>query len=162
MITVAPAFCAPGALLFRRLVGPQCISWLHIQDFELDAAFELGLLKGRWLRAAAEGLERHTLQGFSVVSTISQAMLERLLSKGVPKTATKLLPNWVDLKAIYPQVSSNSYRQELTISHEQTVLLYSGLMNKKQGLEMLVDVIQRLRSLLKNPPIAAKMGQLPI
>ena len=75
MFTVALAFfCAPGALLFRRLVGPQCISWLHIQDFEMDEAFELGLLKGRLLRAAAEGWERRTLLGFSVVSTISQVM----------------------------------------------------------------------------------------
>jgi colanic acid biosynthesis glycosyl transferase WcaI len=148
VITVAPAFfCAPGALLLRWLVGPHCISWLHIQDFELDAAFELGLLKGPWLRSLAEGWERRTLQGFSVVSTISQAMLERLHSKGVAKTATHLLPNWVDLKAIHPQVGPNSYRQELAISDEQIVLLYSGSMNKKQGLEMLVEVIRSLSDL---------------
>jgi colanic acid biosynthesis glycosyl transferase WcaI len=134
--------------LLRRVVGRQCISWLHIQDFELDAAFELGLLKGRWLRAIAEGWERYTLQGFSVVSSISQAMLQRLHSKGMPASRSQLLPNWVDLKAIQPQRgaarSANSYRQEIGITPDQIVLLYSGSMNKKQGLEMLAEVIQRL------------------
>ena len=149
VITVAPAFfCAPGALLLRRVVGRPCISWLHIQDFELDAAFELGLLKGRWLRALAEGWERRTLQAFSVVSSISTAMVQKLGTKGVPASRSQLLPNWVDLKAIQPQRdaarSANSYRQELGISPDQIVLLYSGSMNKKQGLEMLAEVIQRL------------------
>ena len=50
VLTVAPAFfCAPGTLLLAKLCGSRTRSWLHIQDFELDAAFELGLLKGRWL-----------------------------------------------------------------------------------------------------------------
>ena len=61
VITVAPAFfCAPGALLLGRLCGRRMITWLHIQDFELDAAFELGLLKGRLLRSLAEAWERST------------------------------------------------------------------------------------------------------
>ena len=56
VINVAPAFfCAPGALILRYLCGRRTITWLHIQDFELDAAFELGLLKGKLLRAFAGG-----------------------------------------------------------------------------------------------------------
>ena len=48
VFVVAPAFfCAPGALLLGRLCGRRTITWLYIQDFELDAAFELGLLKGQ-------------------------------------------------------------------------------------------------------------------
>jgi colanic acid biosynthesis glycosyl transferase WcaI len=42
---VQPAlFCAPQALLVARLCGAK--AWLHIQDYEVDAAFDLGLLKG--------------------------------------------------------------------------------------------------------------------
>jgi colanic acid biosynthesis glycosyl transferase WcaI len=54
----------------------------------------------------------------------------------------------VDLMAIQPQPeyqrASNPYRQELGIGPEQRVLLYSGSMNKKQGLELLVEAIERL------------------
>jgi len=84
VLTVAPAFfCAPGALLLGRLCGEGCHGWLHIQDFELDVAFELGLLKGRWMRELAEGWERRTLRGFERVSSISAAMVERARRKGV-------------------------------------------------------------------------------
>ena len=149
VITVAPAFfCAPGALLLQRLCGKGCQGWLHIQDFELDAAFELGMLKGKWLRGLAEGWERHTLRGFDRVSTISAAMVQRAQQKGVEARRTVLLPNWVDLEEIQPQgpeeVAANPYRRELGVPAGAVVLQYSGSMNKKQGLELLVAVIKQL------------------
>jgi colanic acid biosynthesis glycosyl transferase WcaI len=149
VIIVAPAFfCAPGALLLGRLCGRRTITWLHIQDFELDAAFELGMLKGRWLRGLAEAWERRILRGFMRVSSISSAMVQRLEFKGVALNRIELLPNWVDLESIRPQQDScrlqNSYRQELGIASDQIVLMYSGSMNKKQGLELLVKAIELL------------------
>ena len=51
ILVVEPAlFCAPAAWLAARLCGAR--AWLHIQDYEVDAAFELGLLKGAGLRGA--------------------------------------------------------------------------------------------------------------
>ena len=149
VITVAPAFfCAPGALLLGRCVGSRCRTWLHVQDFELDAAFELGMLKGGWIRRLAEGWERQTLRSFDRVSSISLAMVQRLVEKGVDASRTRLLPNWVDLQAIRPQNQEqrahNAYRLELGIRPEQTVLMYSGSMSRKQGLGILAEVIRRL------------------
>lgn len=152
VITVAPAFfCAPGALLLGRLCGHRTITWLHIQDFELDAAFELGLLKGWLLRSLAESWERFTLRGFDRLSSISIAMVQKLRAKGVPPSRVQLLPNWVDLDLIRPQLGSarqdNPYRREFGISPDQLVLMYSGSMNKKQGLDLLVEVIRQLADL---------------
>ena len=152
VITVAPAFfCAPGALLLSRLCGRRTVTWLHIQDFELDAAFELGMLKGRWLRRIAEALECHILRGFTRVSSISTAMVQRLELKGVESSRSFLFPNWVDLESIRPQDDAsrlqNPYRLELGISPDQIVLMYSGSMNKKQGLDLLVEVIFLLADL---------------
>jgi colanic acid biosynthesis glycosyl transferase WcaI len=152
VLTVAPAFfCAPGALLLGRLCGPHTRTWLHVQDFELDAAFELGLLKGQRLRRLAERWERGTLGGFDRVSTISAAMRQRAVGKGVSAARALLLPNWVDLETIrasgQQERACNPYLEELGISPQAVVLLYSGSMNKKQGLDQLVDVIQRLADL---------------
>lgn len=152
VITVAPAFfCAPATLLLSRLCGHRTFTWLHIQDFELDAAFELGILKGRWLRRIAEAWERHTLRGFTRVSSISTAMVQRLELKGVDSSRSFLFPNWVDLESIRPQHdasrSQNPYRNELGVSPDQIVLMYSGSMNKKQGLDLLVEVITLLADL---------------
>jgi colanic acid biosynthesis glycosyl transferase WcaI len=152
VITVAPAFfCAPGALFLGRLCGRRTRNWLHIQDFELDAAFELGMLKGAWVRALAEGWERRTLRRFDRVSTISAAMRQRAIQKGMKPERAVLLPNWVDLDAIRPQGEgqrlSNPYRHELGIDAGACVLLYSGSMNKKQGLELLVRAMDQLADL---------------
>lgn len=152
VFTVAPAFfCAPGALLLGRLCGRRTITWLHIQDFELDAAFELGLLKGRLLRSLAEAWERRTLRCFDRVSSISAAMVHRLGTKGVGPSRSQHLPNWVDLDQIRPQLGAarlhNTFRQELGINPDQLTLMYSGSMNKKQGLDLLVDVIHHLADL---------------
>ena len=158
VITVAPAFfCAPGALLLGHLCGAGTggagsTRWLHIQDFELDAAFELGLLRGRWIRRLADAWERRTLRGFDRVSTISEAMRRRVIAKGVEPERAVLLANWVNLDAITPQDeaerASNPYRRELGLAERTCVLLYSGSMNKKQGLELLVAAIR----LMENVP----------
>lgn len=152
VITVAPAFfCAPGALLLGRLSGRRTRSWLHIQDFELDAAFELGMLKGQRLRGLAEQWERQTLRGFDRVSTISEAMRRRVMQKGVAPARAAVVPNWVNLTAIQPQGphgrAGNPYRQELGIEPSQLVLMYSGSMSRKQGLELIVAAIKELGDL---------------
>ena len=149
VITVAPAFfCAPGALLLSCFCRSRTITWLHIQDFELDAAFELGLLRGRLLRSFAETVERQIFRGFIRVSSISKAMVQRLRVKGVSPKCSVLLPNWVDLNEIRPQCLQdrieNSYRRELGIGPDQLVLMYSGSMNKKQGLDLLAKVVHEL------------------
>ena len=149
VLTVAPAFfCAPGALLLGKLCGEATTTWLHIQDYELDAAFELGILKGKWIRRLAENWERSTLNGFNKISTISEAMRQRAIAKGVEPMRVCLLPNWVDLNAIKPQAlihqAINPYRSALNISDGSIVLLYSGSMNNKQGLEVLTKAIHIL------------------
>jgi len=51
LVVEPPLFCMPTAWLVARLSGAK--AWLHIQDFEVDAAFELGLLpQGKLQRLA--------------------------------------------------------------------------------------------------------------
>ena len=101
IFVVAPAlFSAPAGWLAARLSGAK--AWLHIQDLEMDAAFELGMLKGRLMRRGVLAVERALLRGFDGVSTISRRMLRQLAVKGVPLERTELLPNWVDLQQVRP------------------------------------------------------------
>ena len=81
LVVEPPLFCAPQALLVARLSGSK--AWLHIQDFEVDAAFDLGILKANWLRNAVLTVERFLLRRFDRVSTISLKMLHKQLEKNV-------------------------------------------------------------------------------
>jgi len=134
--TVAPAFfCAPAALAFSRFRGCPC--WLHIQDYELDAAFGLGLLKGKWLQDMAGAAERLLLRRFDHVSSISERMLDVAKGKGVSSAKIVFFPNWVDVEAIRPMDMPSPMRAELGISPRRIVALYSGNMGTKQGLSIL-------------------------
>lgn len=143
ILVVEPAlFCAPGAWLAARLCGAR--AWLHIQDYEVDAAFELGLLKGAGLRAIVKRAERWLMRRFDRVSTISNRMLELALAKGVDPDRAVLLPNWIDVNAIAPHGKDGGYRAQLGIPDSAIVALYSGNMGGKQGLQTLADVARRL------------------
>lgn len=141
VFTVEPTFFgAPLALLVAKATG--AASWLHVQDFEIDAAFDLGLLPAEGpVHALALGLERAFTCAFTRVSTISQKMVERAETKGVPADHITLFPNWVDIHSVYPKDpgASNSFRRELSLGGK-IVLLYSGNMGAKQGLELLAPL----------------------
>ncbi len=142
-VTEPPLLSTPGALLFAKL--RRTVSWLHVQDYELDAAFDLGLLRGEKSRKIASAIERRLMRAFDCVSTISGRMLDRAGSKGVDEHNLFMLPNWVDLNGVRPLTQPSAYRQKLGIPLDATVALYSGNMGNKQGLEILSDVAQRLR-----------------
>ncbi len=145
ILAVAPAIAgAPAAWFFARLFGSS--AWLHLQDFELDAALKLQMvpglhLLGRWLQWS----EAVLLKRFDRVSTISQRMQERLWDKGLGAQKTRLLPNWVDCRAIFPQDTPSPFRQRWGLDFEQVLVLYSGSMGHKQGLELLVQAARLLQ-----------------
>ena len=138
-VTEPPLFCSPAALAFARLRSAK--AWLHIQDYEVDAAFELGLLKGARLRSLVAAVERGLMRRFDRISTISMRMLERASSKGTEDARLVSLPNWAD-------VSSHPAAADATVpiapnsafASDAVVALYSGNMGAKQGLELLAEI----------------------
>jgi len=143
VLTVAPAFmCAPAGLLTAWLCRAKC--WLHLQDFEVDVAFRMGLLKGRLLQRVALRMESSLLRRFDTVSTISGRMMERLCSKGVIAGKTRYLPNWVDMTQVKPK--NGGYRTQLGIPPDAIVVLFSGTLSGKQGLMVIPDAAKLLQS----------------
>jgi colanic acid biosynthesis glycosyl transferase WcaI len=136
------AFCIPAAAITAWLSGAR--SWLHVQDFEMDAGFAVGMLKSHRLRDLLTALEKKLLLRFNRVSTISSKMLDRLHEKGFPATRSILFPNWVDTNRIFPTGVPSPLRDELGIPPKAVVALYSGTMGRKQGLEILAAVADRL------------------
>ncbi|MFC4275077.1 glycosyltransferase WbuB [Achromobacter aloeverae] len=151
LVVEPPLFCAPAALAAARLCGAR--AWLHIQDYEVDAAFELGLLKGKRLRQAVGAVERWMMRRFDRVSTISQRMLALARDKGVDDARLMLVPNWIDVGAARASAEAAAraghgaagYRRQLGIPDDAVVAMYSGNMGGKQGLETLAQVGRVLR-----------------
>ncbi len=144
ILCIIPAFfSAPFALLAARVSRAK--AWLHIQDFELDMAKNLGILPtSNLLMNSGFIFERWLLGRFDQVSTISEGMLARLKQKGISHPRPFLFPNWVDTKAIHPLRCENPFRNELGVDPSKLVVLYHGNMGRKQGLSILVEVALRL------------------
>ena len=143
VMVVAPALvCAPTTLLVARLTGAK--AWLHIQDFEVDVAFQMSLLKSPLLQRMVLAAERGLLRSFDYVSSISGRMLDRLRQKGVKEHRVRFFPNWVDISHIYPLTAPSNYREALGIKLDTKVVLFSGTMGGKQGLMVIPEAAKKL------------------
>lgn len=149
VFTVEPTFFgAPLAMLVARTCG--AASWLHVQDFEVDAAFDLGLLPPEGpVHLFALRLERFFMRAFDRVSSISVKMRERSWAKGVLPSSAVLFPNWVDVGQVRPQQCEcclKRVRRDLAPNvagiENKVIFLYSGNMGAKQGLEVLAPLAQ--------------------
>ena len=136
-----PLLCAPAAWITARFSsGAKC--WIHVQDFEVDAAFMLGLLP-KWLQGIVKAVERWLMQRFDVVSSISESMCARLEEKCLSNSI--LFPNWADLTRMHYDAQGRTIiRKELGLEEGDFLCLYSGNMAEKQGLEIVLEVAERL------------------
>jgi len=145
VLVIAPAIaCSLGAKVAASLGGSK--SWLHIQDLEVDAAFEMGILSNNALKNLILSSEKWLIQKFDRVSTIAEPMQKRLLDKGIDPTKLLLFPNWVDTETIFPLKLPSPMRSQLQISDDQIVVLYSGNMGRKQGLEIVIEAAKVIRN----------------
>ncbi len=144
MVIEPPFSCAPQAWLTAKLCGAK--AWLHIQDFEVDAAFELEILRQTALKRWINAVERWWLRRFDQISTISPRMMERLDKKGVTRERQVFLPNWVNTNEIYPLDHASAFRKDIGIPQHGVVALYSGNMGQKQGLDIVIKAARCLEN----------------
>lgn len=145
MFAVAPSLLSAALVAAAaRRVGAK--SWLHVQDFEVEAAFDLGLLRSARLRQAMASVERRILLAFDRVSSISPPMLSRLAAKGVSEDCIREFRNWIDTDGIGAVGKDTSFRKELGLPEDAFVALYSGTMSNKQGLDLILSAAASLET----------------
>jgi len=140
ILVVPTLFCAPQALLLAKLSGARSV--LHIQDYEVDAMFGLGIGGSSYVRRLAFGIERWLLRRFDRVSTISSGMLDKARGKGVNGQRLLFFPNWSETARFRQVLRSHALLERLGVPAGTRVLLYSGNIGEKQGLELILDAAQ--------------------
>ena len=139
VITVCPPFHI-GISSYIYSIFKRTTLVTHIQDLQIDAAKDLNMLSNQKALDVMFKLEKFLLRKSNFVSTLTQGMKDRVLNKGINGSKIVMLPNWVDINFIKPLSKEQSLRIKFNISLDDKVILYSGNMGKKQGLEMLMEV----------------------
>lgn len=150
IIGVVPTlFCTPGMRLLAKLSGARTL--LHIQDYEVDAMLGLGMAgkskNGRVARLAT-AFERSNLLNVDNVSTISRSMMNKAREKGVAADKIIFFPNWSEV-ARFRDVDAESVaqlRRNLGLPDDKKIILYSGNIGEKQGLENVIAAAERLQN----------------
>lgn len=123
-------------LILAKLRGAKL--WVHIQDFEFDAARESGLAGGGGLSGKVFGalmkIEACLLGRADIASTISYSMIEKLKTK--TKVPNYFFPNWIDPDDINPATSS----QHPFLQSDKFKILYSGNIGAKQDWEFFYKI----------------------
>ncbi len=113
--------------------------WVHVQDFEFDAAFESGVVKGGFVKkilsAVLYRVETKLLNKSDIVSTISFSML----NKAQKKTSSEVyyFPNWVDQGFINPK----NAKKHRYLNSDKFKMLYSGNIGAKQDWEKYIEFV---------------------
>lgn len=116
--------CAAQRLLYRGRAIPRLII---VQDFMVDAALELGILRNRGLCMILKRFERWALRSGSKICTISPQMASKLSGVG---RSTEVIPNW-----IHRSLAENAERiRRGDVSRGVGSLFYSGNLGVKQGI----------------------------
>lgn len=142
IIAIAPSLISVmAARNTARSTGAKL--WLHIQDFEVEAAFATGLLNDMGLIARIARRFENWAIAADRVSTISPQMCAKLAEKGVAKERIVEFRNWANTDDICPLSTPSPYREQWGINRKH-VALYSGNIANKQGIEIVLDAARLL------------------
>jgi colanic acid biosynthesis glycosyl transferase WcaI len=130
------------AWLFSKIKATPFV--FHVQDLQPDAALSLGMLKPSRFSQLLYKLEALAYRKAVGVSGISRGMIRAFESKKVPPKKIIFFPNGVAVPGPDYFPAEGVFRKRHQIAPEFSVATYSGNLGAKQGLDILLDVAEKL------------------
>ncbi len=141
VISVVPSFqLGLLGLFYRAVKGGKFL--YHIQDLQIDAAKDLKMIRSPLLLKMLFSLEKLILRNADLVSSISPGMIGKVASKC--NRDVVLFPNWVDTRSFFPMDEKVRLKTEFGFQPTDTVVLYSGAVGRKQGLDTILHAARTL------------------
>ncbi|MDI1235350.1 MAG: WcaI family glycosyltransferase [bacterium] len=134
---IAPPFHLGFLALFYKFFKGGKINY-HIQDLQIEAARDLKVVNSNFIFNILFGMEKFILKRVDSISSISVGMRKKISDK----TARVILnfPNWVDTNKFFPISDKDKIKTIWGYKHSDKIVLYSGSIGEKQGLEALIDI----------------------
>ncbi|BAV04295.1 colanic acid biosynthesis glycosyl transferase WcaI [Filimonas lacunae] len=142
VITVVPPFhLGLLAVLYKKIRKAKF--FYHIQDLQIEAARDLQMIKSEKVIKTLFGLEKYIIQHADTVSSISDGMIEKIKAKAGKEVT--FFPNWVDVNVFHPLNDKEQLKEEFGFAPTDKIVLYSGAIGEKQGLEAIIHTADKLR-----------------
>jgi colanic acid biosynthesis glycosyl transferase WcaI len=144
VVTTPPLALGLSAIFLSRIWKIPFVQ--HVPDLQPDAAVDLGMLRPGPLTRLLYGIERLGYRKAALVSTLTEAMRDKIVSKGIPKERVVLFSDWArsELFRVPADGGGAQFRRSLGLTDELLVV-HAGNMGVKQGLEVILGAAQRLR-----------------
>lgn len=130
-----------GVLVGRRRGAPVLVI---SQDVFPEIATELHRLTNPAVIGVLRTLVGAYLRRADRIVAIGETMRERLVEKGAPPDRLRVIPNWVDTRALTPQPRDNEWARRHELA-ERFVAMHSGNVGHAQDLDSLVRAATFLR-----------------
>ncbi len=145
IITVSPPFLTGTlAIVYQKIKGAKF--FYHVQDLQIDAAADLQMIKSRILIRILFRIESFIMKQADMISSISEGMIDRIKQKS-GKAKVSFFPNWVDTASFYPLPEKHLLKEAFGFEATDKIILYSGAIGEKQGLEAILQVADSLRKI---------------
>ena len=142
VMAVAPSFLIGLPAVWYKLFKRTKFQY-HIQDMQIEAARDLGMIKSQFLVRTLFGLENFIFRKADIISSISDGMMLKLHNKS--KRKIYFFPNWADINTFYPVNNKIEIKREFGFNGNDKIVLYSGAIGQKQGLESILSAADFLR-----------------
>jgi len=145
MMVVSPplGLALPAVMLSRLWRIPYVF---HVPDLQPDAAIDLGMLAAGPLIRALYRIEKLAYSNAALISTLTEAMRERIISKGIAPAKVKLLADWSASEpfAVPLEGGGSNFRDAQNLNGS-FVALHCGNMGVKQGLGVVLEAAELSR-----------------
>ncbi|AWM34210.1 WcaI family glycosyltransferase [Hymenobacter nivis] len=143
VVAVAPSFqFGLLGVLYKKIRGGRLA--YHIQDLQIEAARDLGMIKSKKAIGLLFGLERFIFNRSDLVTSVGEGMVAKIQEKTTRPVA--MFPNWTDVAKFYPVADRGRLKTEFGFQPTDRIALYSGAIGEKQGLEAILHAAVAFRA----------------
>jgi glycosyltransferase involved in cell wall biosynthesis len=138
-----PLFLGISALWLKFVKRSALI--FNVSDLWPESAEKLGLVKNKFFLKLSYWLESILYNNSKLISGQTQGICKNI-SERFPKSETYWLPNGADLSFYNSEVSVENWREKNSFSQDDLLFLYAGIIGHAQGLEVILQAAEKLRS----------------
>jgi colanic acid biosynthesis glycosyl transferase WcaI len=138
VVTTPPLALSLAAMALSRIWKIPYVQ--HVPDLQPDAALDLGMLRPGRITAMLYRIERMGYRNAVLVSTLTETMREKIISKGIPADKVVLFSDWArsELFSVPATGGGASFRRDAGLAEDDFIIVHAGNMGVKQGLEVIL------------------------